>query len=230
MATVLITGTNRGIGLEFVRQFVARGDKVIATCRDPGTAAELQSLADESPNLRILELDVTSEQSMQKLAADLAGEPVDVFVNNAGVYGPKNISFGQVNGAEFVETFRTNSLAPLLLTQYLIENLKQGTGRKLVYVTSKMASIDDNRGGGSYAYRASKTALNAVVKSLSIDLADEGFVAIVVHPGWVLTDMGGPNALIDANTSVAGMISIIDGMGSGHNGSFLNYDGSIIPW
>ena len=118
----------------------------------------------------------------------------------------------------------------MLITQFLIDNLRKGKDKKLVYLTSKMGSIDDNKGGGSYIYRSSKTALNAAAKSLAIDLADEGFVAAVLHPGWVLTDMGGPNALIDTKTSVTGLMKIIDGLDEENSGSFFNYDGDVIPW
>ena len=117
-----------------------------------------------------------------------------------------------------------------MLTQLLIENFRSGSERKLVYVTSKMGSIDDNTGGGSYIYRSSKTALNQVVKSLANDLAEEGFTAVVIHPGWVQTDMGGPNALIDTATSVSGMIGVIDGLKTGDSGQFYNYNGTLIPW
>lgn len=230
MATVLITGTNRGIGLEFVRQFLARGDRVLAACRNPEEATDLQALAGENADLRIFQLDVADEKSMQEFVNKLDGEAVDIFVNNAGVYGPKGTPFGAVEEAPFINTLQVNAVAPLLLTQHLIGNLNKGKDKKLVYVTSKMGSIADNSGGGSYVYRASKTALNAIVKSLAIDLADEGFTAVVIHPGWVLTDMGGPNALIDTKTSVSGMIEVIEGLEPDHGGSFINYDGSIIPW
>ena len=230
MATVLITGTNRGLGLEFVKHFLQRGDAVIATCRDSSNAPELQALAQDNDQLRLMNLDVSDEQSMASFAAALGDTAVDVFVNNAGVYGPRDANFGNVASGAWQDVMYVNAIAPMLLTQLIIGNLRQGSARKLVYVTSKMGSIDDNRGGGSYIYRSSKTALNSVVKSLSVDLASEGFSVAVVHPGWVRTDMGGPNGLIDVNTSVSGMMGVIDQLGPDNSGEFFNYDGSAIAW
>ncbi|MCG8415352.1 MAG: SDR family oxidoreductase, partial [Pseudomonadales bacterium] len=152
------------------------------------------------------------------------------FINNAGVYGPRDASFGNVDAADWTTVMQVNAIAPLLLTQHIIGSLRQGGDKKLVYITSKMGSIDDNKGGGSYIYRSSKTALNSAVRSLSVDLANEGFSVAVVHPGWVLTDMGGPNALIDTQTSVSGMMGVIDNLSQSNSGQFFNYDGSPIPW
>lgn len=230
MATVLITGTNRGLGLEFVKHFLGRSDTVIATCRDSSSATELQALAANNENLSLKNLDVSDEQSMAAFASELKDTPIDMFINNAGVYGPRDANFGNVGSSEWEQVIRVNAIAPMLLTQLIIGSLRQGTEKKLVYVTSKMGSIDDNKGGGSYIYRSSKTALNSVVKSLSVDLACEGFSVAVVHPGWVRTDMGGPNGLIDVQTSVSGMLAVIDGLSPDNAGDFFNYDGSLIPW
>ncbi len=227
MASVLLTGANRGIGLEFVRQFLARGDRVFAACRNVESADKLSSL---QGSLEILQLDVACQQSMENLPRQLRGEAIDIFVNNAGIYGPKDAQLGKVDSGVWVDVLQINCSAPLLLTQLLIGNLRRGKDRKLVYITSKMGSIDDNKGGGSYIYRSSKTALNAVVKSLAVDLAGEGYCAVVLHPGWVLTDMGGTNALIDTATSVSGMVKVIDGLSTKQSGSFFNYDGKPIPW
>ncbi|HBP99031.1 MAG TPA: short-chain dehydrogenase [Gammaproteobacteria bacterium] len=230
MATVLITGTNRGLGLEFVKHFLGRSDTVIATCRDSSSATELQALAANNENLSLKNLDVSDEQSMAAFATELKDTPIDMFINNAGVYGPRDANFGNVGSSEWEQVIRVNAIAPMLLTQLIIGSLRQGTEKKLVYVTSKMGSIEDNKGGGSYIYRSSKTALNSVVKSLSVDLACEGFSVAVVHPGWVRTDMGGPNGLIDVQTSVSGMLAVIDGLSPDNAGDFFNYDGSLIPW
>jgi len=230
MASVLITGANRGIGLEFVEQYLARGDKVFACCREIASAEELRNLAIGHADLLLLELDVSSTESLAALPAQLNGSAIDIFINNAGVYGPRDAEFGKVFGGEWAAVMQVNSIAPLLLTQLLIDNLRRGSDKKLVYITSKMGSIDDNKGGGSYIYRSSKTALNSVVKSIAIDLAEDGFSAAVLHPGWVLTDMGGSSALIDSKTSVSGMLSVIDSLDQENSGSFFNYDGSPIPW
>ncbi|MEZ5489455.1 MAG: SDR family oxidoreductase [Gammaproteobacteria bacterium] len=230
MATILITGANRGIGLEFANQYLARGESVIATCRDPEQAAALQALQASHPSLRIQQLDVSSDDSLHRFAAGLGGEAIDVFINNAGVYGPRSAGFGQVSEQDWLPVLRVNTVAPLIITQLLVDNFRHGQARKLVYVTSKMGSIEDNQSGGSYIYRSSKTALNQVVRSLAADLADDGLTAVVIHPGWVQTDMGGPNALIDAQTSVRGMVAVIDGLGTKDSGKFYNYDGNEIPW
>ena len=230
MATYLVTGTNRGIGLEFVRQLLVRGETVLATCRDIDKAEELLALQQESEQLELFELDVADAASLTNFPKRLEGRAVDVFINNAGVYGPRSASFGKVDGEEWLEVLRVNSVAPVLLTQLLIENFRKGRAKKLVYITSKMGSIDDNQGGGQYIYRSSKTALNSAVKSLSVDLANAGFSVALLHPGWVLTDMGGPNALIDTQTSVKGMLGVIDDLDLQNSGSFFNYDGNQIAW
>ena len=230
MATVLITGTNRGIGLEFVKQFLAREDTVLATWRDMGSATELRQLKNDTRKLHIFELDVSSQKSMEDLTLQLAGHAIDIFINNAGVYGPRDSTFGKCSANEWAKVLQVNAKAPMILTQLLIDNLRDGSDKKLLYITSKMGSIDDNKGGGSYVYRSSKAALNAVVKSISVDLRDSGFSVAVLHPGWVQTDMGGPNALIDVTTSVSKMIDVIDNLNSHNSGSFFNYDGGIIPW
>ncbi len=230
MATVLITGTNRGIGLEFVKQYLGRGETVLATCRDIATADGLQSLAEGSDKLTLLQLDVNSDESRAAFASEIANTAVDIFINNAGIYGPRDASFGNVSADSWEEVMYVNAIAPMLLTQEIIGSLRQGADKKLVYITSKMGSIDDNSGGGSYIYRSSKTALNSVVRSLSVDLNSEGFSVGVVHPGWVRTDMGGPNGLIDTETSVNGMVGVIDNLNMGNTGQFFNYDGNPIAW
>ncbi len=230
MTTILITGTNRGIGLEFTRQFLARGARVIATCRNIEAASELKQLQSSHDGLEIRQLDVASTESMQDFVKQLADTPIDIFINNAGVYGPSNVKFGEVDAQMWADVLQVNSIAPLILSQLLMPNLRLGKDKKMLYLTSKMGSIGDNSGGGSYIYRSSKTALNSVIKSLAIDLAAEGFNAAVLHPGWVLTDMGGPNALIDTKTSVTGMLKVVDELDSESSGSFFNYDGSIIAW
>ena len=229
MATVLITGTNRGIGLEFVEQYLAQGDKVIASCRNPAGEGALQTLAENNTQLQLVQLDVSSQASMEGLPGQLAGAPIDIFVNNAGIYGRRE-GFGELEAEPWAEVFHVNSVAPVILTQLLMENFNKGSLKKLIYLTSKMGSVGDNQGGGSYVYRSSKAALNAAVKSLSIDLKDKSFSVALVHPGWVRTDMGGPNGLIDTKTSVTGLMGVIEALDLQSSGSFFSYDGSLIPW
>lgn len=227
MNSVLITGANRGIGLEFTRQYLARGENVIACARVPQQAAELLQL--KSPQLEIIALDVSREDSILALAGHLAGRSISLYINNAGVYGQKQ-DLDQVDPEEWLEVFRINTIAPLLLTRVLLPFMDQQSPGKMVYLSSKMGSIAENSSGSTYVYRSSKTALNQVVKSLSIDLTKEGFSVAALHPGWVRTDMGGPNGLIDTQTSVTGLMQVIDGLDQTTNGRFFNYDGSEIPW
>ena len=230
MATILVTGANRGLGFEFVEQYLNEGNDVIATYRNENSSMDLIEMGDERSNLKLLQLDVSSNKSLNSFAENLGDSPIDIFINNAGVYGPRNSSFGNVDEENWIPAIKINAIAPILLTQLIIKNIRSGADKKLIYITSKMGSIDDNKGGGAYVYRSSKTALNAVVKSLSVDLENEGIVVALIHPGWVKTDMGGPNALIERDTSVRGMTEVISNLDITSTGNFYNYDGSIIPW
>ena len=230
MATILVTGANRGLGLEFVDHYLDIGGEVIATYRNENSSADLIKMSNERSNLKLLQLDVSSNKSLNSFAEKLGDTPIDIFINNAGVYGPRNSSFGNVDEESWIPAIRINAIAPLLLTQSIIKNIRLGADKKMIYITSKMGSIDDNKGGGAYVYRSSKTALNAVVKSLSVDLKNEGIAVILIHPGWVKTDMGGPNALIDKETSVTGMTEVISNLNISSTGNFYNYDGTVISW
>ena len=230
MARILITGANRGLGLEFVERYLESGDDVMASYRNEDSSFDLIKMSNERSNLKLLQLDVSSNKSLNSFAENLGDSPIDIFINNAGVYGPRNSSFGNVDEENWIPAIKINAIAPILLTQLIIKNIRSGADKKLIFVTSKMGSIDDNKGGGAYVYRSSKTALNAVVKSLSVDLENEGIVVALIHPGWVKTDMGGPNALIDKDTSVRGMTGVISNLDISSTGNFYNYDGSIIPW
>ena len=230
MATILVTGANRGLGIEFVEQYLNEGNEVIATYRNKNSSMDLIEMGNERSNLKLLQLDVSSNKSLNSFAENLGDSPIDIFINNAGVYGPRNSSFGNVDEENWIPAIKINAIAPILLTQLIIKNIRSGADKKLIYITSKMGSIDDNKGGGAYVYRSSKTALNAVVKSLSVDLENEGMTVALIHPGWVKTDMGGPNALIDKETSVRGMTEVISNLDISSTGNFYNYDGSIIPW
>ena len=228
--SILITETNRGIGLEFVKHYLKNNEKVIATCRNKNNAKDLLELKNTTSNLSLLELDVSNPNSINEFASKITGQPIDTFINNAGVFGPRNTEFGNFNAKEWLDVFNINTIAPLLITQKILKNLRLGKNKKLVFISSKVGSIEENTGGGMYIYRSSKTALNQVIKSISIDFKDENFIAAALHPGWVQTDMGGPNALIDTKTSVKGMAEVIDSLVLKNSGRFYNYDGSSIPW
>ncbi len=225
MTTSLVTGAGRGIGLELVRQLRARGDDVIATVRRPEAGAALAELG-----ARVEALDVDDPASVDSLAARLEGTPVDLLINNAGVYGQRGADLDSLDLEDALATFRTNALGPLRVTRALLPALRAGAGKRVVQVTSKMGSIDDNGSGGSYGYRASKAALNALNRSLSVDLAPEGFTCVVLHPGWVQTDMGGSAAPVSVEESARGMLAVLDGLGPGDTGRFFDFRGEEIPW
>ncbi len=221
---VVVTGANRGLGLEFARQLAARGDRVIATARDPEAAVELSKLP-----VRRERLDVADGASVAAFAAALGGEAVDVLINNAGRGGMRD-DFEKLDWDRIGSFFETNSIGPMRVTQALLPHLRRGKGRLVASITSRMGSIDDNSSGGAYGYRASKAALNMFNRSLAHDLAREGFTCVVLHPGWVRTDMGGAGAPLEPPESVAGMLRVLDGLKPGDSGRFINHDGTAIPW
>ena len=226
MPTTLITGAGRGLGLEFARQFADDGWTVLAGVRDPESADDLRRIdGDVSP----VPLDVADPASVAILGERLSGVPIDLLINNAGVYGPRQMALGAFDFDAWREVFEVNTLAPMRVAEAFIEHIRASEGRKIVTVSSKMGSIADSS-GGSYIYRSSKAGVNAAMKALAMDLQPEGFTVIVVHPGWVQTDMGGPSALIDAVESVTGLKRVIDGLTLSDSGRFINYDGTEIPW
>ena len=228
--TILITGANRGIGLELTGQFVEDGWRVLSCCRNPAHADDLQALAERKPAIEIHALEVTDYEQMASLAAALGDRPIDILLSNAGIYGPSGVTFGKVDAEEWRRVLEVNTIAPLMLAQAFVEQVAASQHKLIAVISSKVGSIADNSSGGSYLYRSSKTAVNQVVKCLSIDLAERGISAISLHPGWVQTDMGGPNAEIDTDTSVSGLKSILQSAGPAQNGQFIEYNGNIIPW
>ncbi|PSV25416.1 SDR family oxidoreductase [Photobacterium sp. GB-56] len=226
--SVLITGANRGIGLGLVKQYLSQGWLVHATSRTLETAVDLQDLASHNADLIIHSLDVTNYEQLDQLATRLPS--LDLVINNAGYYGPKGYGFGQTDVEEWRRVFEINTIAPLKLIERLYPLLKSGTTKKIACISSKVGSMEENTSGGGYIYRSSKAALNSVVKSLSNDLRDEGFTVIALHPGWVQTEMGGPNALIDIETSAKGLFDVIEHTSVNHSGEFINYDGTRIAW
>ena len=227
MATVLITGAGRGLGLEFCKQYADEGWQVLACCRNPETAGKLADI----PQVRVFPLDVSDFAQIDNLAALLQDTAIDVLINNAGIYGdnPRR-GFGQLDYAAWMQTLTVNTQAPVKMAEAFLPHLKRGDKKLLVSISSQMGSIADNGSGGSILYRTSKAALNAAMKSIAIDLEDQGIGVLVLHPGWVKTDMGGANALIDAQESVAGMRQVIARFALAQSGSFLKYDGSTLPW
>lgn len=232
MKTALITGTNRGIGLEFVRQYAKDGWHVFACCRNPVTAEALNRLAAQYPDqITVHPLDVTSHHQIEQLSQALSNQTIDLLINNAGVYPPEHgDSFGTTDYAAWSYSFAVNTMAPLKMVEAFIQQIATGQLKTIITITSKMGSIADNRGGGSYIYRSSKAAVNIVMKSLSIDLDSSRITAVLLHPGWVRTDMGGPNALITTEQSVTGMRAVISNLKFSDSGKFYAFDGQIVPW
>ncbi len=232
MPNLLVTGANRGIGLELAKQYAAAGWRVFACCRTPDKAAALEQLASDHPGLlSVHALDVADFEQIDGLATELASQEIDLLLNNAGVCPDiHHNSFGATDYAAWMQTLRVNSMAPLKMAEAFIRQISRSQQKKIINITSKMGSIADNTSGDYYLYRSSKAALNMVTKNLSVDLAPRGIIATALHPGWVQTDMGGPNALITVQQSVAGMRRVIAQLTPADNGKFYAYDGKEIPW
>lgn len=231
MPNILITGANRGLGLEFCRQYGAQGWRVFACCRQPETATELQALATKWDHLSIHPLEVADFQQIDQLAQQLNAETVDVLLSNAGIYGDKrDHDFGSLDYQTWLETLRINSLAPVKLAEAFLPHLSKAQRPMLVAITSLMGSMEDNKSGGSILYRSSKAALNAAMKSLAIDLRPQNIAVLLLHPGWVKTDMGGYNAPTSPEQSIAGMRQVIEAFTLEKTGSFLNFRGETLPW
>jgi len=232
MKTTLITGANRGIGLEFSRQFAADGWCVLACSRHPEKSDALNKLAAKYPEqITVHALDVADHEQIKRLAQTLANKSIDLLISNAGVYsGPKGCSFGDIDYEAWAYAFLVNTMAPLRMAEAFTPQITRSSKKIIVTITSKMGSVADNSRGGSYIYRSSKSAVNMVVKSLAIDLRSIGIIAVLLHPGWVRTDMGGPSGLISTKQSVSGMRNVICQLVLTDSGKFIAYDGQIIPW
>lgn len=223
MSTVLITGAARGLGLDFVKQYAAKGWKVHACARSP------ESLKEVRGNIHLHKLEVTDYAAVKALASVLKGEAIDVLICNAGVSGSEAGDLGRIDPKVWRDTFEVNALAPLMMAEAFVEQVAASKDRKLIAISSRLGSITHND-GARYAYRASKTALNMEWKSLSKDTAAKGLICVVLHPGWVQTDMGGKAATLTIEQSVPSMVKVIDGLQPADNGRFLNYDGTELPW
>lgn len=227
MNTVVITGANRGLGLEFCRQYLEKDYRVIATCRDKNKAESLNRL--DCQQLTIAQLDILDQQSVSELGQSVSEKSIDLLINNAGVYGGSSQHLDGLELQQWLTTVQVNAMSPMFLTRTLLPQLKRSSDPKVAFLTSKMGSMGDNGSGGSYIYRSSKAALNACIKSFSVDYAN-AIKTVALHPGWVRTDMGGPNGLIEVEESVSGLIQVIDQLDFVNSGRFLDYQGKTIPW
>ncbi|MBU2705558.1 SDR family oxidoreductase [Zooshikella marina] len=230
MKTMLITGASRGLGLELVKQYASEHWQVIACCRQPGQANELTALAEQYPSISIEQVDILQEVDIQRLAEKYKQRPIDLLFMNAGAYGPKGYGFDDISTEEWLNVLHVNSVAPFIFIKYFLKQVIQSELKQIALMSSKMGSIADNGSGGSYIYRSSKAALNAAAKSLAIDLAGDNVKVAIIHPGWVKTRMGGPNALIDTQTSIKGIKQLLENLSLENSGSFVAYDGQLIPW
>lgn len=236
MSTVLITGANRGLGLEFARQYAERGWDVIACCRSVSDG--LQALADESSGVRLHALDVSDHGAIDTLAAELEGTAIDVLLNNAGYLGREPFwaggleyqAFGKTDYEDWEKVIRVNVFGPMKLAEALVEHVAASEQKKIVTLTSMAGSHGLNSSGGLYSYRASKAAVNMVMHSMGIDLKGRGILAVAIHPGWARTEMGGPAADIESEEAVAGVIRVIDELGEQHLGQVNSFDGSVLPY
>jgi NAD(P)-dependent dehydrogenase (short-subunit alcohol dehydrogenase family) len=228
METVVITGANRGIGLGLVKVFLANKARVVAACRHPEKAQELQNLAKNS-NLEILPLDVANEVSITDFIISLGDRPIDILINNAGTLGGEQQSASDMDFEAWAQAFVVNTIAPFRLTLGLRANLKRSSRPRVISVSSQMGSLA-GEGAGYYAYRSSKAALNKVMRGLATDLEPDGVLVCPIHPGWVKTDMGGANAAITVTQSAEGIFRLIDTLTATQSGHFLTWEGEELPW
>ena len=226
MSTVLITGAARGLGLDFTKQYAAKGWRVLACARKPDGLKAVKG------DVHHHALEVTDYKAVKVLARKLADETIDVLICNAGIGGGRgdvDQTLGTLNPERWREIFEVNTLAPLMMAEAFADHVARSKQRKLIAITSVLGSISSNN-GGRYFYRASKTALNMEWSCLASDLAGKGVICVALHPGWVQTDMGGPDAMLTIEQSVPGMMKVIDGLKSSDNGRYLQYDGTELPW
>ena len=222
--TVLVTGANRGMGLEYAKQYQAKGFKVIGTARKPGEATELNKLG-----VDVVQLDVTDADSVAAMAKVLDGRAIDILINNAGYLNRNDSTLDTVDFDTMEFTLAINTLGPLRVIKALMPNLQKGEGKKVINISSQLGSVERSR-GGLYSYRVSKAGLNMINKNLSAEYSDAGFTFVVIHPGWVATDMGGPNATYSPEESIKNVIKVIDGLTTKDNGKFYDLKGETLPW
>jgi len=222
--TVLVTGANRGLGLEFARQYAADGWNVIATARNPERADELRALPVE-----IAQLDVADPASVDSLARSLEGRPIDLLINNAGIF-PRVRGIEEIDFDDYTRTLVVNTVGPARVTRALLPNLRAAEMKTVVNITSRLGSIALNGNGVFYGYRESKAALNMFTRTLANELKPEGFTCLTIHPGWVQTDMGGENASLTPTESISGIRAVIARSGPEDTGTYWSYSGEEVPW
>jgi NAD(P)-dependent dehydrogenase (short-subunit alcohol dehydrogenase family) len=227
---ILITGANRGLGLEFVRQYSSEDCMIFACCRNAKEATDLRLLQKNTPNkIQIHELDVTNPTDIANLQQKIT-VPIDILINNAGTL-EKDPPLGNLPIENFIKTYLVNAVAPIKVTEAFISHLEKGQRKLVVCISSSMGSITENTSGGYYSYRAAKTALNMIMKSAGHDLKQYGIKVLLLHPGWVKTRMGGSEAMLDPQTSIAGMRKVIETYSPpAGDVQFHRYNGETVPW
>lgn len=227
MPTVLITGANRGLGLEFAKQYAADGWTVIGTCRNPIGVGEL---AEIKGDVSVYGLDVMNTPSVTRFVQDLKDQPIDVLINNAGIYGPKPVKAEDVTIEDWTPVMQTNAMAPLFMSRALLPNVQVSERKMIINISSIMASIEQGSGPSEYIYRSSKTALNMVMACYAEEISETGVGVVLFHPGWVQTEMGGSNATMTPTESITHLRASIEKLTFADTGTFKNYDGTPLPW
>jgi len=231
MPSALITGANRGLGFEFVRQYLVDGWQVYAACRDPASVSKVRRPIETSDGkLRMLAMDVTDPASVEAAAIELDGQAIDLLLNNAGIIGPQGQTIGNIDYEAWAEVLAVNTMGSMRVSEAFVEHVARSDRKLIVTLTSGMGSIADNSSGGSILYRSSKAAVNMVMRSLAIDLASRGITCVVVNPGGVRTDMGGPNASLQPAESISALRRLIATLGPEQSGKFFNHTGREYPW
>jgi NAD(P)-dependent dehydrogenase (short-subunit alcohol dehydrogenase family) len=239
MTTLLITGARQGLGLEVARQYAAETDwQIIATCLEPDSAADLQAIAQGAGGrVSIRELDVDDHPAIERLSSDLAGQPIDILLNNAGRKGPEEQTFGDYDYVRWNDVLRTNLFGPMKMTEAFVDNIAASTRKLVVTFASGTGSMTYNamdaagpKAGGLIYYRSSKAGINMMTRNLAVELKDRGVSVVSLAPGHVRTEMGGTWAPLSIEESVRGVRQVIEGLSIADSGSFLLYDGSTYPW
>jgi NAD(P)-dependent dehydrogenase (short-subunit alcohol dehydrogenase family) len=223
MATILVTGCDTGLGVEFARQYAADGHRVIATCLDPSTAKETSAIRGD---IDVVKLDVTDHGAIEALSSRLSKDAIDILLNNAGI-GRPHPPFGETDYPFWRTILETNLIGPMKMAETFIEHVARSEMKSMAFVSSRMGSIALNNSGGSYSYRSSKAGLNMIVKTLAVDLAHRHICVLALHPGWAATE---PGARVPVAESVAGMRGVIHRAGRHHTGSFMTYHDQPLPW
>ena len=225
MSNILIIGANRGLGLEFAKQYSELGHHVFATTRDKSKSDQLVATA----NTTVLELDLNEDKSIDRFIDEMSSIKIDILIHNSGIFRDEQLSEDLKIDA-WMNEMRINAITPIIVARKLKQNVLEGKDKKIIFISSQMGSIDDNYSGRFYFYRSSKSALNSAAKSLAIDWKDKNISVLMLHPGWVKTDMGGKSAKLEIPDSIQRMIQVISDLNLETSGSFVNYEGNKLEW